>query len=532
MNDISYQEAILESLIGSECPLCPECGQLLNFVDDGHSGIECSACQLTFRLDVSSSKDASARSSKRSTHYVSDAQLIASFTPRIDVDYEIPVVPSEKRSLQLERLRRFNCLAAGVLLVLTILIGVNRIGRPEMRSEIPVAARLIDQLEHAGNWEAWGELVRHRDAVLPLMKAYYAEGFEPFSITAPLESSLLNWAEHEPRITSRIQTNQGVRELALVRTSTGPQFEWETFVRYEETQWSQFHEQQPSNPVELRVYLCLSDPPLSSERERAELDKTVYVRMYLWNSHHYHIVALPENLLVNGQPLESLLRWDSGLKVRLRGFWSSDSHVKVDSLLQLGWVRERSEVDYEFPVETRLDLDAEERALGSAVGAVDLSELTSLGEADLFQAMVGRIESSGNDSLGLNEEEFSEGEAQAKACLVGFGKAKTWKQKQKYVLEPERVRSALRAYYQDDPQRDAALPLDSFNAPIGFLSPEDEQRGISVLVKEGSGDEWGPMVLFFKNGLLDWESYIQLKDELFKEFVRTRYRNRESCVSC
>lgn len=108
-----------------------------------------------------------------------------------------------------------------------------------------------------------------------------------------------------------------------------------------------------------------------------------------------------------------------------------------------------------------------------------------------------------------------------------FHAAKTPEEKLRWVMRPEAVRERLLQYYAER----ADDPRDSVS---GFTAPEriavdDIRRGIVALVRYKNAAAASPSkreleeIAFFKQtpeGMrLDWESYIQAKDGLLREFL-------------
>ena len=101
----------------------------------------------------------------------------------------------------------------------------------------------------------------------------------------------------------------------------------------------------------------------------------------------------------------------------------------------------------------------------------------------------------------------------AEICL-----ANSWHEKLDYVIDPERVQPALKAYYEKNPDEDANLYPGSFHYVPQLLDEHTSNRGITALVNAGQDRL---TAIFFKDGKLDWESYVQVKDNTYAKFVQS-----------
>jgi hypothetical protein len=113
------------------------------------------------------------------------------------------------------------------------------------------------------------------------------------------------------------------------------------------------------------------------------------------------------------------------------------------------------------------------------------------------------------------------------AVLNQFHFSETPEEKLQWVLRPQAIREKLLTYYDKNPLP-SQFSLKGFTAPAR-IGVDDIRRGIVALVKQ-TPDAADPetqrlqMIAFFKQtpqGIkLDWESYIQAKDGLLRQFLK------------
>jgi len=116
------------------------------------------------------------------------------------------------------------------------------------------------------------------------------------------------------------------------------------------------------------------------------------------------------------------------------------------------------------------------------------------------------------DSIGLA--------SRAKETLKNFLEAETPEQKLRYVLPAEGIGERVQTYYSDGiAEGDAGLMAEDFRFDPGIVSSQDEDRNITALAQSSSIRSLQPMIVFFKDDLLDFDTYTQVKDGTLRDFL-------------
>ncbi|WAC19375.1 hypothetical protein OVA24_19285 [Luteolibacter sp. SL250] len=107
----------------------------------------------------------------------------------------------------------------------------------------------------------------------------------------------------------------------------------------------------------------------------------------------------------------------------------------------------------------------------------------------------------------------------AETTLRAFLEAPDWASRSTYVLAPESVRPKMEAYAKDNP--DGPTPFESFAVKH---SQVDEETGSTLFVfqVEAPGTPGGIPVAILetpKGWLVDWESFVEFRDDQFKHFT-------------
>ncbi|MBX3741862.1 MAG: hypothetical protein KF712_12770 [Akkermansiaceae bacterium] len=107
----------------------------------------------------------------------------------------------------------------------------------------------------------------------------------------------------------------------------------------------------------------------------------------------------------------------------------------------------------------------------------------------------------------------------AETTLRAFLEAPDWASRSTYVLSPETIRPKMEAYSKDNP--DGPTPFESFAVKH---SQVDEETGSTLFVfqVEAPGTPGGIPVAILetsKGWLVDWESFVEFRDDQFKHFT-------------
>ncbi|RYD25806.1 MAG: hypothetical protein EOP87_23800 [Verrucomicrobiaceae bacterium] len=107
----------------------------------------------------------------------------------------------------------------------------------------------------------------------------------------------------------------------------------------------------------------------------------------------------------------------------------------------------------------------------------------------------------------------------AETTLRAFLEAPDWASRSTYVLSPETVRPKMEAYAKDNP--DGPTPFESFSVKH---SQVDENTGSTLFVfqVESPSTPGGIPVAILetaKGWLVDWESFVEFRDDQFKQFT-------------
>jgi hypothetical protein len=107
----------------------------------------------------------------------------------------------------------------------------------------------------------------------------------------------------------------------------------------------------------------------------------------------------------------------------------------------------------------------------------------------------------------------------AETTLRAFLEAPDWASRSTYVLSPDTVRPKMEAYAKDNP--DGPTPFSSFAVKH---SQVDEETGSTLFVfqVEAEGSPGGIPVAILetpKGWLVDWESFVEFRDDQFKVFT-------------
>lgn len=107
----------------------------------------------------------------------------------------------------------------------------------------------------------------------------------------------------------------------------------------------------------------------------------------------------------------------------------------------------------------------------------------------------------------------------AEATLRAFLEAPDWASRSAYILSPESVRPKMEAYAKDNP--DGPTPFESFSVKH---SQVDEKSGSTLFVFQVDSPNTAggiPVAILetSKGWLVDWESFVEFRDDQFKHFT-------------
>jgi hypothetical protein len=109
--------------------------------------------------------------------------------------------------------------------------------------------------------------------------------------------------------------------------------------------------------------------------------------------------------------------------------------------------------------------------------------------------------------------------AMAETALKAFLDAPDWTTRSAYVLLPEKMRAAMQAYSQES--NDGPTPYESISVENSYTDKESGSTLFIFKVTTKQHPQGFPVaVAETKSGWqIDWESFIEFRDDLFKTFV-------------
>ncbi len=218
---------------------------------------------------------------------------------------------------------------------------------PSSKLEFP-----LHTVTFARTWQEWLPLVRHASDLEETMSAYYAANtffnLQHYRLTNqwPLSADHRWW---QLQLTS--PNGDSTRAMTVEVTPDGPRFDWEDLVDCPQWQWRQFQANKPREASPLHIHAILS--PFTSDRLPHSSEQLVRSGSQFFKVYHHHY---PEALLakVDQSPqissrLAELLEWDRALRLTVEARWNPDGYVEITDVIQLGWIRSKSEIRYDFP---------------------------------------------------------------------------------------------------------------------------------------------------------------------------------------
>lgn len=482
---------------------CPRCLQTIHAADDANQEVLCPKCSLSIRLCLSPPPATLPKSvapnfrlesapldPRKRWPFVDNERVLKSFVAKDKLEEETAALWEE----QPRKERHLGVIAGAALLAMSLgaiicYLALRPVKTSEIRSPMTV---MMEKLLSAEKWEDFLPYTHDAGRVHPKMAEYYRAGFTPIRL-AGARPRWDVWEEGQRSHSEEFTSNLGRMTLAVIQNPDGPRFDWERLVDLPAREWEDFLRARPDERRTLRVHLQKAES-LFGQQEK--LAKEISVKIYLRDAKRALFGSLRSDLITAFGPADPLIPTDRGVEavvdLRFRRAGSNSSEVALEGFRQWGWTPGVEQLSY--------------------VGQEDVAESFWVNQQTLPKK-------ANSGWLPEDDEEEALAGTKAKAAWAKFLSTKDPKEKLDWVIDPKRVKKALLRYYSDLGGRDLDLPIESWMDPKGFLGPDDAKRGISALVARDP-QRSRPMVIFSREGKLDWESYIQVKDDLFGQFIR------------